>query len=51
LPFNVSCFSYYRYFIGWVIQMIGWFIYELLLAGGFGAVKIEMKNKEDLVLY
>ncbi len=38
-------------FIGWVIQMIGWFIYELLLAGGFGAVKIEMKNKEDLVLY
>jgi len=44
-------FRIFAIVVAWVIQMIGWLIYELLLAANFGAVKIEMKNKEDLILY
>jgi len=44
-------FRIFAIVVAWVIQMVGWFIYELLLAANFGAVKIEMKNKEDLILY
>ncbi len=38
-------------FVALIIRIIGWFFYELSIASGYGAIKYESRNKEDLTIY
>jgi len=38
-------------FVALIIRIIGWFFYEFSIASGYGAIKYESRNKEDLTIY
>ncbi len=38
-------------FIAFLVRIVGWFVYELLIASGYLAMKYESRNKEDLAIY